>query len=52
MRRSRYVGLAKTGLQQVCAAVGMNALRVVRWLDGQPRAKTRVTRFASLARAA
>ncbi len=52
MRRSRYVGLAKGGLQQVCAAVGMNALRVVRWLDGQPRAKTRVTRFASLARAA
>jgi transposase len=49
MRRSRYVGLAKTGLQQICVAVGMNALRVVRWLDGQPRARTRATRFASLA---
>ncbi len=52
MRRSRYIGLAKTGLQQICVAVGMNALRVVRWLDGQPRARTRVTRFASLAQAA
>jgi transposase len=52
MRRSRYIGLAKTGLQQICVAVGMNVLRAVHWLDGQPRARTRVTRFASLAQAA
>jgi transposase len=52
LRRSRYIGLAKTGLQQVCVAAGMNVLRVVHWLDGQPRAKTRVTRFAALAQAA
>jgi transposase len=52
MRRSRYIGLAKTGLQQVCIAAGMNAQRVVHWLDGLPRAKTRVTRFAALAQAA
>ena len=52
MRRSRYIGLAKTGLQQVCIAVGMNVARVVHWLDGSPRAKTRVTRFAALAQAA
>jgi transposase len=52
MRRSRYIGLAKTGLQQVCTAVGMNALRVVRWLGGTPRTETRVTRFAALAQAA
>src|SRR5215218_7000302 len=45
MRRSRYVGLAKTGLQQVCTAAAMNASRVVRWLGGVPRARTRVTRF-------
>jgi transposase len=51
MRRSRYIGLAKTGLQQVCVAAGMNVLRVVHWLDGRPRAGTRVTRFAALARA-
>jgi DDE family transposase len=52
MRRSRYVGLAKTGLQEVCAAVAMNVSRVVHWLDGLPRAETRVTRFAALAEAA
>ena len=49
MRQSRYIGLAKTGLQEVCAAVAINVSRVVRWLDGVPRAKTRVTRFAALA---
>jgi transposase len=52
MRRSRYIGLAKTGFQQVCTAVAMNAVRIVNWLDGVPRAKTRVTRFAALAAAA
>jgi transposase len=49
MRRSRYIGLAKTSLQQACTAVAMNVSRVVHWLDGEPRAKTRVTRFAALA---
>ena len=48
MRRSRYIGLAKTGLQQVCIAAAMNVSRVVHWLDGVPRTKTRVTRFAAL----
>src|SRR5918997_1689420 len=52
LRRSRYIGLAKSGLQQVCVAAATNASRVVRWLDGLPRAKTRVTRFAALAQAA
>jgi transposase len=52
MRRSRYIGLAKTTLQQVCAATAMNALRAVQWLAGVPHAKTRVTRFATLAQAA
>jgi transposase len=40
------------GLQQVCTAAAMNVARVVRWLERVPRAKTRVTRFAALARAA
>jgi transposase len=52
MRRSRYIGLAKTGLQQVCTAAAINVSRVVHWLNGRPRAKTRVTRFAALAVAA
>ena len=52
MRRSRYIGLAKTTFQQVCIAVGMNVSRAVHWLDGSPRAKTRVTRFAALGQTA
>jgi transposase len=52
MRRSRYVGLAKTGLQQACTGAAMNVIRIVNWLDKTPRAKTRVTRFAALAQAA
>jgi transposase len=52
LRRSRYIGQAKTGLQQVCVAAAMNAVRAVHWLAGVPRAGTRVTRFAALAQAA
>lgn len=52
MRRSRYIGLAKTGLQQVCTAAALNVSRVALWLAGTPRAKTRLTRFAALAQAA
>lgn len=52
MRQSRYIGLAKTALQEVCTAVGMNVSRIVHWLDGRPRSKTRVTHFASLAHTA
>jgi transposase len=48
MRRSRYVGLAKTALQELLAAVGINVARIVEWLDGCARAKTRVSRFARL----
>src|SRR5829696_4896480 len=48
MRRSRSMGLAKTGLQQVCIGAAMNVSRVVRWLEGRSRARTRVTRFAAL----
>ncbi|GEO42634.1 hypothetical protein SAE02_67820 [Skermanella aerolata] len=49
MRRSRYIGLAKTGLQQVCIAAAMNVSRIVNCLNGRPRAQTRVTPFAALA---
>jgi transposase len=52
MRRSRYIGLAKTGFQQVCIAFGMNVSRVVHWLDGLPHARTRVPPFAALGQAA
>jgi transposase len=49
MRQSRYIGIAKTTLQQVFAAVGINAVRIVGWLDERPRAKTRISPFAKLA---
>ena len=52
MRRSRYIGLAKTRLQQACTGAAMNVSRVVNWLTEAPRARTRVTRFAALAQAA
>ena len=52
LRRSRYIGQAKTGLQHVCVAAAMNASRAVHWLAETPRARTRVTRFAALAAAA
>ena len=52
MRRSRYIGLAKTGLQQACTGAAMNVSRAVSWLAGATRAKTRVTRFAALGQAA
>jgi transposase len=32
LRRSRYIGLARTHLQQVVTAVAMNAVRVIAWL--------------------
>lgn len=49
MRQSRYIGFAKTALQQVFTVVGINAERVVGWLDEKPRAKTRISPFARLA---
>jgi hypothetical protein len=36
-------------LQQVLAAVGINAERIVAWLNEPRHAKTRVSRFARLA---
>lgn len=49
LRRTRYRGLAKTSLQHVATAVAMNVERVAAWLSGQPREKTRTSRFARLA---
>jgi transposase len=48
LRRSRYRGLAKTRLQHVATAAALNLSRVVAWLDGAPRARTRVSPLAAL----
>jgi transposase len=49
LRRSRYIGLAKTHLQEVATAAAINILRTVSFLNQKPTAKTRVSRFARLA---
>ena len=48
LRRARYVGLAKTHLQHVLTAAGLNVLRVGAWLDERPLAPTRRSSFAAL----
>ena len=48
LRRARYLGLAKTHLQHLLTAVGINLVRITRWLDGVPLAKTRSSAFVRL----
>jgi transposase len=36
LRRSRYLGLARTHLQQLLTATAMNVVRVIAWLRGEP----------------
>ena len=52
LRRSRYLGLAKTHLQHVGIAAAINLVRVVAWLDGDELAPTRVSAFQRLYAAA
>jgi transposase len=49
LRRSRYIGLQKTHLQELALASGINILRTVNFLNDVPLAKTRISRFAKLA---
>ena len=49
LRKTRYIGLAKTHLQHVMTAVALNIVRLVAWLRGEPLAQVRVSRFAALA---
>src|SRR3989440_5189003 len=48
LRRSRYIGLAKTHLQHLGIAAAINLVRVVAWLDGAELAPTRVSAFQRL----
>jgi len=48
LRRSRYVGLAKTRLQHLATAAALNIVRLDAWLRGRPRAATRTSRFVRL----
>ncbi|MCL7453533.1 MAG: transposase [Anaerolineae bacterium] len=49
LRRSRYIGLAKTHLQHILTATAINLVRTADWLQQVPRAQTRRWRFAALA---
>ncbi len=49
LRRTRYIGLAKTRLLHLLIATALNFHRVAAWLAERPRAQTRVSAFARLA---
>jgi transposase len=49
LRRARYVGLAKTRLQHVLSAAGLNLRRLGAWWDERPFAPTRSAAFLALA---
>jgi transposase len=48
LRRSRYVGQAKTHLQHVATAAAMNLVRMTEWLGGAEPATTRRSKFRAL----
>ncbi|MEQ8972476.1 MAG: IS1182 family transposase [Coleofasciculus sp. C1-SOL-03] len=48
LRRTRYVGLAKTHLQHVACAAAMNLSRLMAWWQKVPQQKTRISAFATL----
>jgi transposase len=52
MRRSRYIGSAKTHLQHLGIAAAINVVRAVAWLDGEEPAPTNVSAFQRLYHAA
>jgi transposase len=49
LRRSRYIGLAKTHVQHIATAAAINLARLADWFAGIPKAQTRQTTFAALA---
>jgi transposase len=48
LRRSQFIGQAKTHLQHILIAVAITIVRVVAWVQAMPRATTRVSPFAHL----
>jgi len=52
LRRTRYIGLAKTALGHLFIATALNFIRVAAWLAEVPRSTTRRSAFAALAPAA
>jgi transposase len=48
LRRSRYIGLARTRLQHFLTATALNLVRTVEWLAGDRPGQTRRSHFAAL----
>jgi transposase len=53
LRRTRYIGLAKTRLQHIFTAIALNIVRAIEWLTESSQTetvatKTRQSRFAAL----
>ena len=48
LRRSRYIGLAKTHLQHILIAVGINLKRVMAWFTHPQPTKPCISPFAAL----
>lgn len=48
LRRTRYIGLAKTHVQHLATAVAMNLTRLANWFVQNPKAQTRQSRFVAL----
>ena len=49
LRRTRYLGLTKTALQHTLTATALNLVRLDAFLAEKKVAKTRISRFATLA---
>lgn len=49
MRRTRYIGQAKTHLQNLATGAALNLARLFAWLCEIPLAQTRTSAFVSLA---
>jgi len=52
LRCSRYIGQERTHLQHVATAAAINIVRLMRWLNGEPHAKTRQSPLVQLLRPA
>ncbi len=46
LRRTRYLGHAKTHFGHLMTAAAMNVVRLLRWMTDEPKAATRVSAFA------
>ncbi len=48
LRRTRYIGQAKTHLQHILTAIALNLVRLVAWAAQTSPLKPRISRFAAL----